>query len=104
MVSQVFNKKLTGIIGYITVIGWLIAYLFGDVAGAKFHLNQALVLGIAELILSVVAGIFGGLLFILGLIFWILDVALFIFAVLGIISAVKEEENPLPFIGGIKIL
>ena len=38
------DKKVTGIVGYIGWIGWIIAYLAGDKEGAKFHLNQALVL------------------------------------------------------------
>ena len=38
------DKKITGIVAYITWIGWLIAFLAGDKEGAKFHLNQALVI------------------------------------------------------------
>ena len=43
------DKKVTGIIAYLTLIGWLIAYLAGDKEGAKFHLNQALVLAICNI-------------------------------------------------------
>ena len=38
------NKKTTGIIAYITWIGWIVAFCAGDKEGAKFHLNQALVI------------------------------------------------------------
>ena len=38
------DKKTTGIVSYITLIGWLIAFCAGDKEGAKFHLNQSLVL------------------------------------------------------------
>lgn len=37
------DKKTTGIVSYITLIGWLIAFCAGDKEGAKFHLNQSLV-------------------------------------------------------------
>ena len=87
------DKKVTGIIAYIGLIGWLIAYLAGDKEGAKFHLNQALVLALGELIVGWIP-VVGG----------ILSLVLFIFAIMGIVSAAKEEEKELPIIGGIKIL
>ena len=37
------DKKTTGIIAYLTWIGFLVAILAGDKEGAKFHINQALV-------------------------------------------------------------
>ena len=87
------DKKVTGIIAYIGLIGWLIAYLAGDKEGAKFHLNQGLVLALGELIVGWIP-VVGG----------ILSLVLFIFAIMGIVSAAKEEEKELPIIGGIKIL
>lgn len=33
------DKKVTGILAYITWIGWLVAFFAGDKEGAKFHLN-----------------------------------------------------------------
>ena len=38
------DRKMTGVVGYLTWIGLLIAFVAGDREGAKFHLNQALVL------------------------------------------------------------
>ena len=58
------DKKVTGIIAYLTLIGWLIAYLAGDKEGAKFHLNQALVLAICN-IANIIVGmipLIGGIL------------------------------------------
>lgn len=97
------DKKTTGIIGYLTIVGWLIAYLTGDKEGAKFHLNQALVLAIAEIVLSVLTRVlkmvpFGGV--VAGL----CSVALFVFWIMGFISACKDEEKPVPVIGTIQIL
>ena len=38
------DKKTTGIVAYISVIGLVIALAAGDREGAKFHINQALVI------------------------------------------------------------
>ncbi|MDE7045797.1 MAG: hypothetical protein K2O97_12440 [Acetatifactor sp.] len=101
------DKKVTGIVGYITWIGLVVALLAGDKEGAKFHLNQSLVLWVAELVLVVIARVAGfipvvGL--IVSLIVGVLQIVLFVFWIMGLIHAIKEEETPLPIIGGIQIL
>lgn len=93
------DKKLTGIFAYIGIIFWLIAYLAGDKEGAKFHLNQGLLLiliSIANSILSVIP--------IISVVSWFISIALLVFMIMGIIAAAKDEEKPLPVIGGIRIL
>lgn len=87
------DTKTTGIVAYITWIGLLIAFLAGDKEGAKFHINQSLVLVIA----SVICGI-------IPIVGWIAEIVVLVFTVMGIISAVNGEEKPLPLIGGIKII
>lgn len=95
------DKKTTGIIGYLTIIGWLIAFLAGDKEGAKFHLNQSLVI----ILFSLVAGMILPFIPIIGwLLSIVVNVAQWVFIILGIISAAKDEEKELPFIGAIKIL
>lgn len=93
------NKKVTSIFAYIGLIFWLIAFLAGDKEGAKFHLNQGLVLAIAYVILGVLAVIP-----VVNIIACIVDVVLFVFSIMGIVSACKDEEKPLPLIGKIQIL
>ena len=93
------NKMVTSIFAYIGIVFWLIAYIAGDKEGAKFHLNQGLVLAIASVVASVLSQI--PVIWILGS---IISVICVVFAVLGIISAVKGEEKPLPVIGKIQIL
>ena len=51
------DKKVTGIVAYITLVGWLIAYLAGDKEGAKFHINQALVLFLAGVVCGILSWI-----------------------------------------------
>ena len=93
------NKMVTSIFAYIGIVFWLIAYIAGDKEGAKFHLNQGLVLVIASVVASILSYI--PVIWILGT---IISIVSLVFAILGIISAVKGEEKPLPIIGNIKIL
>ena len=94
------DKKTTDIVTYITWVGLIVAILLGDMNKSKFHINQAIVIWGAGLVcaligvIPVVGGIIGG----------IGGVCVLAFAVLGLLSALKGEEKPLPFIGGIQIL
>ncbi|MBR1477892.1 MAG: hypothetical protein IJ608_08035 [Lachnospiraceae bacterium] len=101
------NKKTTGIVSYITLIGWLIAFFAGDKEGAKFHLNQSLVLWICNLVLTIITNIvgnFGTVGAILSIVCLVCSIALFVFWIIGLVRACKEDETPLPIIGGIQIL
>lgn len=101
------NKKTTGIVAYIFWIGWIVAYCAGDKEGAKFHLNQSLVLWLANIalsIISVIAGYIPVVGAIISILVGICSIVLFVFWIMGLIAACKEEEKPLPLIGGIKIL
>ena len=93
------DKKVTSVVAYIGIIGWLIAYFAGDKEGAKFHLNQALVLNIASVACSVLARIP-----FVGFVAAIVSIVLFVFAIIGVVAAVKDEEKPLPIIGKFQIL
>lgn len=86
------DAKTTGIVAYLTWIGLLIAVLAGDKEGAKFHVNQALVIFLFSL-LSLIPCIG-----------WIWGIFMIVCWFMGIIAAINEEEKPVPVIGGIKIL
>ena len=94
------NKNTTGIVAYITWIGWIIAFFAGDKEGAKFHLNQALVIFLAGIVCSTIAritivgAIIGG----------IASIVVFIFWIMGLVAACKEEEKEVPLLGKIKLL
>ena len=101
------NAKVTGIVSYISWVGWLIAFLAGDKEGAKFHLNQSLVLMICMTVLSIISAIAGyipvvGL--IISLVVGLCCLALLVLWIMGLIAAIKEEEKPLPIIGNIQLL
>ena len=86
------DKKTTGWVAYLTWIGLLIAFVAGDKEGAKFHLNQALVIFLFSL-LSIIPCIG-----------WIWGIFMLVCWVIGLIAAIKEEEKEVPLIGSIKIL
>lgn len=96
------NKKVTDIVSYITLLGWAIAYFAGDRENSRFHLNQALVLNIAEIALGLLTKIFSRGLF--GLVLDLVDVALFVLWVMGLVAACKGEERKLPVLGELQIL
>lgn len=87
------DKRTTGIIAYITWVGLIIALCAGDKDGARFHLNQALVIYIFGLI---------GL--IIPCVGWVWDIFIFVCWIMGLIAAINEEEKPVPLIGGITLI
>ncbi len=93
------DKKATGIVAYISLIGWLIAFFAGDKEGAKFHLNQSLVLIIGNVVVGVLA-----MVPIVKYVAGILSLFLVVCWFIGLIAACKGEEKEIPLIGGIKIL
>jgi len=86
------DKKTTSIVAYITWIGLIIAFCAGDKEGAKFYLNQALVVFLFSL-LSVIPCIG-----------WIWAIFMLVCWIMGLIAAINQEEKQVPLIGGIQIL
>lgn len=83
------------IIAYITWIGFLVALILNandKNEYVEFHLNQALVLNLFSLI---------GFIPVIG---WIIDIAVWVLRIMGIVYAYKGSEEPLPIIGGIHII
>jgi uncharacterized membrane protein len=95
------NKKVTGILAYISIIGWVIAYLVGDKEGAKFHLNQGLVINVISLILGFISRI--DVLLVIA-VTGLLSLVVFVFAIIGIVYAATDQDKALPLIGGIQLL
>lgn len=86
------DKKTTSIVAYFTWIGLIIALLAGDKEGAKFHLNQALVIMLFSL-LSIIPCIG-----------WIWGIFMLVCWIMGLVAAINQEEKPVPLIGGIKLI
>ena len=86
------DAKTTSIVAYLTWIGLLIAILLGDREGAKFHVNQALVIWLF------------GLLGAIPCVGWIWGIFCFICAIIGFISALNGTEKEVPLLGRMKLL
>ena len=95
------NSRLASILAYLTIIGWIIAYLIRDKndAGVRQHLNQALVVAILEII--------GGILLVIpliGIVGTIVQIASWVLAIWGFIRAITGNDKPMPVIGGITLI
>lgn len=86
------DAKTTSIVAYLTWIGLIIAVCAGDKEGAKFHVNQALVI------------LLFGLLGIIPCVGWIWSIFIFVCWIMGLIAAINQEEKEVPLIGKIRIL
>ena len=86
------DTKTTSIVAYITWIGLIIALVAGDKEGARFHLNQALVIFLFGLLTPIPC---------LGQIWGIFIIVCW---VMGLIAAINQEEKPVPLIGGITLI
>lgn len=95
------SKRATDIVAYLSWPGLLVAFLIGDRAGSRFHLNQSLVIWLAATLISVAGRwlpLFGWLVGLVGGLFCAL--CWFI----GIINAIQGIEKEVPLLGQIKIL
>lgn len=86
------DAKTTSIVAYLTWIGLIIAVVAGDKEGAKFHVNQALVIMLFSL-LSIIPCIG-----------WIWGIFMLVCWIMGLMAAINQEEKEVPLIGKIKIL
>lgn len=92
------DKKTTGILAYVTWIGFFIALVLGDREGAKFHINQALVLNLFSLInlLSWIP--------IVGIVAKAFGIFCFICWLVAFVGAINDEEREAPLLGKIKLI
>lgn len=90
--NQTMSKKMTGIVAYISYVGFIIAYIAGDKEGAKTHMNNALLCHLISLgsFIPYIGRIFG----VVALIMWCI----------GFTYATKEEEKQIPVVGNIQLL
>ncbi len=101
--------KTAGIISYITIIGWLIAYFAmhkdKKTQIGSYQLRQTLLLHIISFVLGWGGSIlFGALvvstgIFALAYLNWIISLGLFVLWIIGLIGAINGEKKPIPLIG-----
>ena len=99
-----------GILSYLSLLVLIPIFAAPKSRFARFHANQGLILLILEVVVSVVFFILGfitGLLGIgfisifLGIIHWLLNIAILALSILGIVNAAQGKAKPLPLIGSV---
>lgn len=103
------NGKTAAIISYFTIIGWLIAYFAmhkdNKTELGSYQLRQTLLLNIAAIVLGWGLGFVLGILivstgiFALIYISYVLQLAIFVIWIVGLIGAINGEKKPMPLIG-----
>ena len=107
------NGKTAGIISYLTIIGWLIAFFAmhkdNKTELGSYQLRQTLLFHIASIVIYYVLGaIFTAIFFSSGIVTgifslitldWIIKIGLFVLWIIGFIGAINGEKKPIPLIG-----
>jgi uncharacterized membrane protein len=98
------NNKTLAIVAYITLIGWIVAYLQYKNDEEKsplvrYHLSQALGIFIFIIVFSIVIQIVATIVPSLGSILQIAGLLPLILLIFGIISAANEALSPVPLVG-----
>ena len=97
------DAKVTAVIGYLTLIGFIVVMVIGDKENAKPWLNQALTLHIANAVLTMVS-IFIGLPWFLSCIIGVANILVGVCYIVGIVGAIQERVINLPLIDNIQLL
>ena len=90
--ENMLSARTTGIVAYLTWIGFIIALLIGDRKNAMFHINQALIVNLFALLSAVP---FVG---------WIWSLFMLVCWIMGLVYASREQEKEVPLIGGLHLL
>ena len=101
------NKKTTDIVAYLTPLGFILAFLVGTKTESRFHLNQALVLILAEVLVEILDAILEHIPLVnvvASILLAIVAIGLFVLWIMGLVSAIKGEEKPVPVLGEIQLL
>ena len=93
------GNKLMAVLAYLGILVLIPLFAAKESKFARFHTNQGLILLICGVVVFVVGKIPG-----LSALAIILDVAIFAYAIIGIVNAVKGRMKPLPYIGKFRII
>ena len=106
--QDIEKNKLMGILAYLGILVLIPLFAAKESKFARFHTNQGLILCISGIILylifRIIIAISWKLAAVLGIFMWIIEVALLILAIIGIINVVKGRAKELPLVGKYRIL
>ncbi|MDB5135360.1 MAG: hypothetical protein JWP37_1963 [Mucilaginibacter sp.] len=103
------DGKTAGIISYLTIVGWLIAYFAmhqnNKTTLGSYQLRQTLLFHIISIVVYYVLNMIFYSLFLSGGFWsavslnWIVRVVLFVLWLIGFLGAINGEKKPIPLIG-----
>ncbi len=117
--QDISSNKVLALVSYLGILVLIPIFAAKDSKFAKFHANQGLTLLIGNLALAVVEFVVGLILgltlykiaivgsilsTLVGLVFWVIRIALFALAIYGIVCAVQGKAVKFPYFDKITIL
>ena len=99
------DGKIIAAISYFTFVGWIVAFIMhinNRTSIGAYHLRQSLLLHIISMCLPMMNVFFAFIPFIgwiINAVVMLAEFALFVFWLLGLISAINGEEKPIPLVG-----
>lgn len=105
--ADIEKNKWLSILSYLWILFFIPLLVAKDSRFARYHVNQGIVLAIGGIVTSVVASVL--LLIpvigvILGILFYIVDLAFLALTILGIYNVVQGKAKELPILGKFRIL
>jgi uncharacterized membrane protein len=100
----IMDAKTIAWVSYLTLIGWIIAYVsYGNLnpksSLATYHLRQSFGIMVSSLVLYIAFWLLVFMVPFLSFFITIIWIVLVVLWVLGLISALNGEEKPLPVVG-----
>lgn len=109
--KDVSDNKVWAILSYCFIVVIVAIIAKKDSPYVKYNANQGLVVFILMVISSILGSVLGLILggipvvgFLVSLIFWLVDIALTLLEVFGIVNSAMGKAKELPFLGKIKLL
>jgi len=98
------SNKSMAMIGYITIIGWIVSYLEYKKSPVKsplvkYHLGQSLGLIILSIVLSVIVSVLVMVIPAISVVSMVIGLLTIILLLMGVIAASNEAIKPLPVVG-----
>lgn len=103
--TQSMDGKSIAIISYITIIGWIVAYVMHGSNKSQlgaFHIRQSLFLMICGFTTAIAQMLFVFIPFlgwIISILLYFVLLGLFVLWIIGLIAAINGEEKPVPLLG-----
>ena len=96
------KDKVAAVLSYLGWVFWIIAFVIRnkDDELSHRHLNQGLVLAVAQTLVGVMTRFHG----LVGFAGGILGMGIAILMIMGIVSALRERWEPLPFIDDVRLI